>query len=434
LLVILVVQFTGVKNTSAEVTNETPAQAAFNPKNFIITQAQNSRDYTVALSRWQDGNFIVWNRLISQQNDEDLVIAFAEESLNRSVYGSAVTAINKTFLDGNRRTYESSVFLGSLDQAYKSLISIDQEKLNRITGLIKSKSGDFLLEYGALDYLYSRGQNSLADEGLNLVNTVKPEDLTLEKIPAIIQGYVSRLRMDSAAANPFDRLMDAAMQITGESLRINQDKTRVFAVKDNYMDTVLNIRLGRNLLDLAVYANDEAWAGIARSIILSVLSLESYTGTIKAGYQISAEGAVTEDPAAAALSTGLLYRILNLGEYIPRAVALGASPNSGAANLPGSGQTGANPVYIWTAGKDVNVSTNNNIIDISLNFPVGETHYVMVRGLKPFLKVQLYGVDFRSDPQFERYDSSGWSYRAPEQTLLVKMKHRTAEEHIKIFY
>jgi len=69
-----------------------------------------------------------------------------------------------------------------------------------------------------------------------------------------------------------------------------------------------------------------------------------------------------------------------------------------------------------------------------VNFPAGETHYMIIRGMRPFTKIQLYGMDFRTDPQFERYDSSGWSYIAEEQTLILKMKHKTQTEHIKVIY
>jgi hypothetical protein len=59
---------------------------------------------------------------------------------------------------------------------------------------------------------------------------------------------------------------------------------------------------------------------------------------------------------------------------------------------------------------------------------------MIIRGIKAFTKIQLYNMDFRTDFQFERYDSSGWSYSTQEQTLIIKMKHRTAVEHIRVFY
>jgi len=59
---------------------------------------------------------------------------------------------------------------------------------------------------------------------------------------------------------------------------------------------------------------------------------------------------------------------------------------------------------------------------------------MVVRGVKPFNRIQIYGMDFRTDPRFERYDSSGWAYSASEQTLLLKMKHRSPTEYVRIFY
>jgi hypothetical protein len=59
---------------------------------------------------------------------------------------------------------------------------------------------------------------------------------------------------------------------------------------------------------------------------------------------------------------------------------------------------------------------------------------MLIRGLRPFVKIQLYGIDYRTDPQFERYDSSGWSFSSSEQTLLLKLKHRSQVEHIRVFY
>jgi hypothetical protein len=73
-------------------------------------------------------------------------------------------------------------------------------------------------------------------------------------------------------------------------------------------------------------------------------------------------------------------------------------------------------------------------MDIAVTFPAGETHYMIVRGIRAFNKIQLYNMDYRTDPQFERYDSSGWSYNAQEQTLILKMKHRATVEHIRIVY
>ena len=416
-IILGIIQFSGTGRTVSEKVID--GNPSFNPVNFTLPQAQNSRDFITYVSRWQDGNFIAWNRLISQQNDEDMVIAFAQEALDRSSYSAAITAIPGAFLTGNRRTYESSVYLGQLDAAYKSLSVLEQEKLSRLANSIQDESGDFLSEPGILDYLTSRGHSDILEETINLIRSMDPETLTLDIVPGILEGYNDWKKSGNTADNPFDPLLDRTILEISESIRINSDRSKVFAVNMDTIDPVFNIYLGKVLLDWAESEKSESWAGLARSIIVSVLGLENYTGFIHSEYLISPEGEITENPDSPRISTARLYRILDLGEYSPRAASL---------NIP------QNNIWVWTAGRGVNAVMNGNVIDVSVSFPSGETHYMIFRGIRPFSRIQLYGMDYRSDPQFERYDSSGWSYIPAEQTLLVKMKHRTVTEHILIYF
>jgi hypothetical protein len=132
----------------------------------------------------------------------------------------------------------------------------------------------------------------------------------------------------------------------------------------------------------------------------------------------TAAAEIRQDTEGERISAIRLYNLLASGEYHPRAVILG---------------TPANGLWAWTAAT-VSTTQDNTLLDISISFPVNETHYMLVRGVRPFSRVQLYGTDYRTDPQFERYDSSGWSYSASEQTLLLKMKHRSEVEHVLVFY
>jgi len=414
--IIAAIQFSGDNTPPKTLSID---ENAFNPRDFVISQAQNGRDFVAAVSRWQDGNFIAWNRLVTNQNDESLVIAFTEESLNRSSYSAAVAAIPAAFRNGNRRSYESSVFLGQLSQQYRSLISKDQETLNRLNSLLSEKSPLFLSEPDVFDFLISRGHTKQFNDGLNLAGSLTPEQISLELTPAIFQWDMEWQYLSSYMENNFSHLTEQAINLVSDSLRMNSEKNKVFAVNENRIDTIFNIRLGKALLGWAEVQKNDSWIMLARSFIISVLTLESYTGTIRAEYIISADGEITENPQSENLSTAHYYRILGLGEYSPRAVALSA---------------GDSHIWAWTAGQYITTVMENNVLDISISFPVNETHYIIIRGIKPFGKIQLHGTDFRSDPQFERYDSSGWSYIAGDQTLLVKMKHRTAEEHIRIYF
>jgi hypothetical protein len=151
---------------------------------------------------------------------------------------------------------------------------------------------------------------------------------------------------------------------------------------------------------------------------MSVLSLLDESGSAPARAALSGR-AGTGGSGAGRISSARIYRILHSGGYYPRAADIGAVGNG---------------LWAWTAASSVSAVQNDGVLDIAVSFPVGETHYMLIRGIRPFTKIQLYNMDYRTDPQFERYDSSGWTYSPSEQILLLKMKHRTPAEHIMVYY
>jgi hypothetical protein len=422
-----------------------PEKRAFTPGDFIIAQAQSGRSYSEAFSRWLDQNFSLWNRAVLEQNDEDLVVALGGEALNRGTYKAAVSAVPQAFLNGSQRTYASAVYLGRLGEASRSLNALDREKLGRLSRQINEKSLDFLKEPHVFEYFAVRGHVNFIEEGAALIRSIDPSVLALDYTAGILEGYIDWNTYHPHPDNPFARLIDQACFVISESIRMTAEGDRVFVFTGDRADAEFNLRLGKALLDWAESAENAPWAGVARSLILSVLSLSDNSGLVKTEFLLSAEGELAERAALSRLTTARLYRILGSGGYRPRALPIAAPANS---------------LWAWTAAHSVSAvqqlsyvqprsgaedpepgepaespeSPSYTVLDISVNFPAGETHYMIIRGVRPFIKIQLYNMDFRTDPQFERYDSSGWSYNAQDQTLILKMKHRATVEHIRIFY
>jgi hypothetical protein len=391
----------------------------FSPGEFIIPEAQSRQGFDEAFSHWLDQNFSIWNRTIQGQNDEELVTAYVEEALGRGTYKAAVSAVPPAFLNGQRRTYISSVYLGRLWDAVRSLNAQEREKLGRLSRQIDERSPDFLKEPHVFEYLAVRGYANFVEEGVEFIRSVDPAQLTLEHAAGVLEGFIDFKTYRSNAANPFERLIDQVCFLISGAIRMTPERDRVFVFAGQNGEAEFNMRLGKALLDWAESSGNDSWAGAARSLILSALSLGDGSGMVKTGFLLSAEGEITEAPVPSQLTTARLYHILRPREYGPKALV--------AAVL-------GNNIWVWTAARSVSASLQNDILDISVSFPVGETHYMILRGVRPFAKIQLYNMDFRTDPQFERYDSSGWSYNAQEQTLVLKMKHRTTVEHVRIIY
>ncbi|MDR2370711.1 MAG: hypothetical protein LBD71_04460 [Treponema sp.] len=393
-----------------------PEKRAFSPEDFTVSGAESPETYAEALLRWRDQNFSLWNRTVSAGADEDAVIAYEGEAVRRGNYKAAVSAVPSSFLAGGQRTYESSVYLGRMDHALSSFIAAEREKISYLSRLINEKSQDFLGESHVFEYLAVRGYLNFLNDGVELARAVDPPALAPELAPGIFEGYIDMKQHRSREENPFERLVDQACFVVSEGIR--RDGDRVFVFRGNTADLEYNLRLGSGLLAWAEDSGSREWAGVGRSLVLSVLSFTGGEGTAPAALEISEEGIISESPGRR-IRSARIYRILRPGEYYPRAAGIGA---------------GINGIWTWTAASAVSASQENNVLDISVGFPAGETHYMMIRGVRPFKKIQLYNIDYRTDPQFERYDSSGWVYAAQDQILVLKMKHRAATEHIRIFY
>jgi hypothetical protein len=374
-----------------------PERKGLSMQDFILPQAETDETFNSAVKKWRDENYSLWNRIVSGQTNEDLILALLTEALSKGTLGNAVALVPQSFLGGPSRTYESSVYLGNLDQASRSLILNEREKNTLLSRQINEKSLGFLLENDVFRFFSVRGQTALINAGAELIRTIDPSTLALDIIPGILEGFSAWNSIRAGTENPFERLVNDACQTVSESLRKSDDGGRVFVFYEGKGDSEYNLRLGKALTAYAEIVQNNLWAGIGRSLILSSLFMADAAGT---------------EPSAAKL-----YRILNPAAVYPRALAIGVAS-----------------AWAWTSAQTVNATMQNDIMDIAVTFPAGETHYMLIRGIRPFSRVQLYNMDFRTDPQFERYDSSGWSYVSQEQILIVKMKHRSTLENIRIIF
>jgi hypothetical protein len=246
--------------------------------------------------------------------------------------------------------------------------------------------------------------------------------VSLEAAAGILEGDLD-FKAHHLSDNPFERLVDQACFVVSENVRRIQDNL-VLVVSVRQVDIEYNIRLGKALAAWAEGEGQEDWAALGRSMVLSALSLTGETGEIPAGFSLSDEETLVPADTQKLVSAPRIYRILataspEFSDYYPKVIGIGARVNG---------------IWAWTAAQSLNAAMDGTVMDIAVTFPVGETHYMIIRGIKPFAKIQLYGIDYRTDPQFERYDSSGWVYQTQDQVLVLKMKHRTAVEHIRIFY
>ncbi|MDR0403665.1 MAG: hypothetical protein LBH35_08775 [Treponema sp.] len=398
------------------------------PENFILAAARSPSEYEEALTQWRDKSYSAWNRAAGAPDSGRLlpgeaVNAYMSEALKRGTYRAVSAALAPVYVPSptDNLSFEASAYTGKLDSALRSLSLSERERYSRLARLFNERSADFLKEFHVVEFLGVRGLNNLLDDAADMLRSFDPAAMTIEQSAGFFEGNLDWERIRPGRDNPYERFLDQAFYVTGDSLKKDPFTGAVLAFSGNEADTALNLRLGSSLSRL----NDETRRALGRSIVLSVLSLADDAGSAPRIVVRNENSGFDEKPGVERLSSAGMYRICrneNGGEYYAGARSL--SPN----------ETPATGLWAWTAASNVSAVQGPGTTDITVSFPAGETHYMIIRGLRPFAVLQLYGIDYPSDPQFERYDSSGWAYSPQEQTLLLKMRHRSSTERIRILY
>jgi len=363
-------------------------QKALDPADFIIAQ---SNDYDNVLSSWKDSSFAQWNQNASLLQSEEDIIAYCAEALMRNRYASAIASIPGNFITSTRHSYRSSVFTGGMANAYRTLNTAESERTNLITQLVRDKSPDILKEEHILDYLYTRNNLSLANDVISIINDIDPEILIQDYCPGLLEVYSDIKRWRPEINNPIGRFTEKIFTLVLENLNRDTENDLVYASNSEGLNMSFSLRLGSAIINWAQPEQNAEWAAIGRSLILSVLTDASNSGKI--------------------------YNTLKPGNYNPQAVRLAD-----------------NGIWAWTVSPNVRASYISSNLNIDISFQAGLAHYMIIKGIRPFIKIQMHGQDWRTDSQFDRYDSSGWIYYSQDQTLILKLKHRTAQESIRIFY
>ena len=92
-------------------------------------------------------------------------------------------------------------------------------------------------------------------------------------------------------------------------------------------------------------------------------------------------------------------------------------------------------MWAWTCAQNISFNADSDgTITLYVDFPVNNTHYITVSGISPFRSIYIYDVAFRTDPRFESYNSSGYVYLKESSSLLLKSRHRSLREEIRLIY
>jgi hypothetical protein len=425
-----------------------PERAAFSPIEFVLQAGLETNQYEELLRLWSDKAFAYWKSQLSLvNNDENLVVSYISEAARRGsdAYANAISDVTSTgFTRSGAVTFLSTPYLGKTSLGMRSLIANDDAVLARIrsslSGFEKSNSGSvavqdaaaqqavekFLLENHPVEFLAVRGYNSDVDTVGNLVEKISPSLISVDQWPAVLEAWRDWFIWKPDTDNPWTPLVSDILSKIPDRLRKDSGNKQVYIIGTkaaNQADILFNIRMGTALNTYGQYVGSREWAAIGRSIIVSALRLADGDGAVPAVllWQEKSGDNTYIPQGSTKISALVIYGILSPSQYYPHAASLGVAGTKQA-------------MWVWTAAPLIYSTMNNNTLEIRVTFMRGDAHYLLIRGVPSFSKIQLRNKDYRTDPSFESYDAPGWSYSAANQTLLIKLVHYSENEWVRIFF
>lgn len=331
---------------------------------------------------------------------EQTVISFLAEMLFAGRYNEGLNAVPQSFVSGPRRTFASTPFFGNLAATLPSLRSQVENFDSFIARSVRNRTLDVFTLQNIAPYMYAHGNRGNVAALASMPASLTELNLNIEQAAGIIRAYIYFREQNSAMASALEPVLELCAKKIMENASLEDEK---ISIKEN--DSAISILAAAQAGD-ALISYGRTF-GENRATLFGYFIVNSY---------------ISKMDSLDLRMLGEIYPILIHGNnYYPHFELLRTM------------ETGN--VWAYTISPNISYRRDGNLtISLNFEFPTGLSHYDFVSGIAPFQRIQIYGMDFRSDARFESYNSSGYIYRAAERTLLLKSLHRNRQEPVQIFY
>jgi len=373
------------------------------------------QEYEAHITEYIDDAYRGWRQNRYEQFSEELLNAFLAEAALRGEYEQMLLRTS----DGvNARrselTHVTASFFGNLPEAYRQLQAYNDERVKTLIAL--TKEGDFGIfnTPGLILFAMNHGPFSLVEEIHQLARIAECGGTDHSICLGLVQTFMdgSPLLTEDEDHLDYETIIEE-----GVLPWITKTEEGLFLeISRGIVDSFTSLRAGIILIQAGETVNNDIFVSIGRYLVISALSLSDGQGFLPEKLVIQ-NGVITEQHDT--ISPESVYPLLKKNPYYQHEISLHKEIAPGA--------------WVLTSADIHSIDINNRAAVIDLSFPEGMSHHMIIQGIPPFARMQLYGINWVSDPSFEAY-SSGWAYDAASETLFIKLQHRQERETVRIFF
>ena len=368
---------------------------------MIIAQ-KSTYDTNIKTLRNNLVNSVASSISASQTLSEKSVIAYVAELALQGRYAEAVNYVPDSFKKGNKRTFLSAPYFNTLDAMYPTLEMYTGNMAEMVTNAINTSSISIFDMEDLADYLNilpdnPTTRNLLAIPLHVLEDEASAQQIKLSNASGILNTYLRLSSLHSSLADSLLPAVEKCLKIIESCCTMN-DTLLTLNEKDTPISSFLTLSTGNALIKWGEFNNLPEYTRAGYAIINSILSISTLDSITLAD----------------------IYPVLVDNPFYPHYKVLSRTPGG--------------VIWAWTCAPSMSYSVQNNNATIAINFPKGDTHYVIFNGIISFDEIEIYGLSFHSDPRFETYNSSGFIYKEDKNSLLLKSRHKTENEIIRLAY
>ena len=348
-------------------------------------------------------NSVVSNfRAVLSDNNftESLAVAYVATMGERGRYTQALEEIPSAFKKSEKRTYVSSPYFNNLAKLNSTLDASLRSKESDITSAIASNDVNILTTQDIAAYLCIYPDPAGVKQLLGACADLDMTTLSLNQVTGILKTYVE--------------LHDYNRELAD----------LLYPAVSNCIEKITNACTYENEM-LTMKENDQFLSVIqAVDIGVTVLRYGQITGQsvyVKAGHVI-VNSYISENTSFDVKTINILYPMFAYDNwYYPHFKIIKSDPTD--------------LIWAWTCAKDITYTQAAETgLTLSVDFPEGQIHHVIFKGIPKFNTIYIYNMAYRTDPRFETYNSSGYVYKEEGYTLLLKSKQKQEVETVQMTY
>ncbi|MDD5930772.1 MAG: hypothetical protein PUC37_13300 [Spirochaetales bacterium] len=339
-----------------------------------------------------------YNPTSQESSSEQVIAAYVAAMAENGDYTKALEAIPQSFKKGKQRTYFTAPFLNTLEEMNDTLDAAVAEYEKKLTSSMLSSSLDIFMIRNIAPFMYIHSTPQSVIKLLDFAAATDVSTLSLAQVTGILEVYVDLLSLDSGYARHLEPVLEDCIQKITDCC-IYENGVLTISENDTFLSVIQGVETGMAVLRYGRASNNDV--------------LE------KAGY-VMVNSYLSDSTFDIRTSANLYSVIAYDSPYYPGFKKIGTVLG--------------NKVWAWTCAKDITytLSSDNSELIFTIDFPLEWTHYVIIKGVPKFAKIFIYDMQFRTDPRFETYNSSGYVYKASTKTLLLKSRHKKQLETIRL--